>query len=404
MFAEGSFCTLSCADRAAEPRVALRKRFVTVVALLTAGLVAGCGGGSAKTDPPAAGASAAHRLLVQTFDGHRTITSGVMSVSLKVMLRGSSTIKQPLELSFGGPFMRGGGGKPLQSDFTVAISGQGHHGSLQVISAGGKGYITVSGHSYELPASNFKSVESGLGSLLSSGGAAGVKFDTSALGKLGIHPLDWLSDPKILSRNASTGGAATTWIHATVDTTAMLQDLNKLLAKSGSLGIRGTSSLPKSISASTQERIAKALGSPPTVDVWTGNNDKIVRKVIVRATIPVTGQTRTRLGGTTAIAVTLAFGYSELNQPQTITAPTSVEPYTVLRSKVAALLQEIEGALVTGALNGGTTTGTTTTGTTTAGAGTTTISGVTNRYSECISKAAGDVKKMLKCASLLGSG
>jgi hypothetical protein len=29
---------------------------------------------------------------------------------------------------------------------------------------------------------------------------------------------------------------------------------------------------------------------------------------------------------------------------------------------------------------------------------------VTNRYSACISNAAGDVRKMLKCAPLLGSG
>ena len=128
--------------------------------------------------------------------------------------------------------------------------------------------------------------------------------------------------------------------------------------------------------------------------------------------------------------VTLAFGYTEVNQPQTITAPTSVEPYSVLRSKVAALLKEIEEALVTGSptsgttttgatttgatttgatttgatTTGATTTGTTTTGTTTPSTGTTTISGVTNRYSACISKAAGDVRKMLKCAPLLGSG
>jgi len=332
-------------------------------------------------------------------DGHHTINSGVMSLSVKVMLRGSSTIKEPLELSFGGPFTRGGAGKPPESDFTIALSGQGHHGSLRVISAGGKGYITVSGHSYQLPASNFKSVESGLGSLPSSGGTSGVKSNTSALGKLGIQPLDWLSDPKILSRNASMGGVATTWIHATVDTTAIVRDLNKLLAKSGSLGITGTSSLPKSIRASAQKQFAKALGSP-SFDVWTGNSDKIVRNLIVRATIPVTGNSRTRLGGTTAIAVTLAFGYSEVNQPQTVTAPTSVEPYTVLRSKVATLLQQIEGALVTASPNGGTTT----TGTTTPGTGPTTIPGANNRYADCISKAAGDVKKMLRCASLLGSG
>ena len=396
MFAKGSFCTLSCADRVAESSVALRKGFITVVALVTAGLIAGCGGGSSNTDPPAAGSSAAHGLLVQTFDGHHTINSGVISFSVEIMPRGSSTITQPLELSFGGPFTRGGTGKPPESDFTIAISGQGHHGSLQVISAGGKGYITVSGQSYQLPASNFKSVESGLGSL-PSGGAAGVKSDKSALGKLGIHPLDWLSDAKIMKRNSSMGGVATTWIHATVDTTAMLRDLSNLLGKAGSLGVAGANSLPKSISASTRKRLATTLGSP-TFNVWTGTSDKILRNLIVRARIPITGQSRTRLGGMTSVVVKLAFGYTEVNQPQTITAPPSVEPYSVLRSKVAALLRELEGALLTGTGTGGTTTTGTGTG------GTTTISGVTNKYTDCINRAAGDVRKMLRCASLLGSG
>jgi hypothetical protein len=394
----------------------LRKGSITVVALVTAGLVAGCGGASSKTDPPAAGSSPAHRLLVQTFDGHHTITSGVISVDFKVAPSGSSTIKSPFELTFGGPFSRAGAGKPPESDFTIAISGQGHHGSLQVISAGGKGYITVSGQSYQLPASSFKSVESGLGSVGSSSGASGAKSGTSALGKLGIHPLDWLSNPQIVRSSSTVGGVATTHVHATVDTTAMLHDLSKLLGKaellerSKSLGTGGTSSLPKSISASAQKKLAKALGSP-TVDVWTGASDKVIRRLTIDANIPITGHTtRTQLGGMTSLAVTLEFGYTEVNQPQTITAPASLEPFSVLRSKVAPLLQEIESALVTASPTGGTATTTTgatatgTGGTTTTGTGTTTISGVTNRYSDCINKAAGDVRKMLKCASLLGSG
>ena len=392
----------------------MRKGFITVVALVTAGLVAGCGGVSSKTDPPAAGSSAAHRLLVQAFDGHHTITSGVISLDFKVTPSGSSTIKSPFELSFGGPFTRDGAGKPPESDFTIAISGQGHHGSLQVISAGGKGYVTVSGQSYQLPASSFKSVESGLGSVGSPGSTSGGKSDTSAFGKLGIKPLDWLSNPQIVQSSSKVGGVAATHVHATVDTTAMLGDFSKLLGKAESLesakslGAGGTSSLPKSIAASAQKKIAKALGSP-AVNVWTGASDKIIRKLTIEVNVPVTGHTRTQLGGMTSLAIALDFGYSEVNQPQTITAPASLQPFSVLRSKVAALLQEIDGGLVTG--TGTTTTGTggtTTTGaggTSTTGAGrTTTISGVTTRYSDCINKAAGDVRKMLKCASLLGSG
>ncbi len=377
----------------------LRKGLITAVALVTAGLVAGCGSGSSKPDPPApSGSSAARQLLTQTFDGHHTINSGVITLGVKVVPTGSSTVTQPLEFSFSGPFTSTGGKLP-ESDFTINVSAQGQHGSLQVISAGGKGYITVSGQSYRMPAASFKNLESGFGSLASSGGSSTSTSGSGAFRKLGIQPLDWLSNPQIVG-NSTVNGVATTQVHASVDTSAMLHDVSKLLGKTSSLGVSGTSSLPQSLSASTQKRIADALGSP-SFDVWTGKSDKILRKLTVSATVPVTGQERTLLGGMTSAAFTLDFEYSDLNQPQTINAPTSVKPYSVFQSKVDTILQEIESGLVSGSLSGGTDTGTFTS---TIQSGASTVANADKKYTNCITAAGGDVKKMQKCSSLLGSG
>jgi hypothetical protein len=318
----------------------------------------------------------------------------VITLDVKVVPAGSSTITQPLELSFSGPFTSTAGKLP-ESDFTIDVSAQGQHGSLQVISAGGKGYIAVSGQSYVMPASSFKSLESGFGSLANSGGASASGSGSGAFAKLGIHPLDWLSNPQIVG-SSTVNGAATTEVSAKVDTSAMLHDISKLLGKAGSLGVSGASALPQSLSAATQKRIATALGSP-SFDVWTGKSDKIVRKLTVSATIPVTGQIHTLLGGMTSAAVTLGFEYSDLNQPQTITAPTSVKPYSVFQSKVDTLLQEIESGLVSGSLTGGTTTGT-------IQSGPSTVTSGDKKYTNCITAAKGDVKKMQKCSSLLGGG
>jgi hypothetical protein len=374
----------------------LRKGLITAVALVTAGLVAGCGGGSSKPDPPAAGgSSSAQQLLVQTFDGHHTINSGVLTLDVKVVPGGSSTVTEPFEFSFSGPFTSTSTSKLPESDFTIKVSAQGQHGSLQVISAGGKGYITVSGQSYVMPASSFKSLQSGFGSLADSGGASASGAGSGAFSKLGIHPLDWLSNPQIVAAGSTVGGVATTQVHASVDTAAMLRDVSKLLGKSGSLGVSGTSALPQSLSASTQRRIAKALGSP-SFDLWTGKRDKIIRALMVHATIPVSGQVSALLGGMTSAAVTVDFAYSDLNQPQTITAPTSVKPYSVFQSKVDTILQEVESGLVSGSLSGvgtGTVTGTIVPGT-----------NRDRKYTNCITAANGDVKKMQKCSSLLGSG
>jgi hypothetical protein len=386
MFGPRVFCTLPCV---AGPRQILRRALFIATPLVTAVLVAGCGGGSSKHPSSSAGSAAAHRLLAQTFDGHHGINSGVITLDLRVVPTGSSSIKGPIELAFGGPFMDKGTGKLPESDFTISISAEGHQGALQVISAGGKGYITVSGQSYRMPASSYKSLESGLGSLAASGTASGTKSGQSAFSKLGIKPLGWLIRPQIVG-SATVGGVATQHVRAGLDATAMLHDFSRLLGKVGSLGVSAASSLPTSISSATQRSIARALGSP-SFNVWTGAADKLIRKLTVSATVPVTGATRTALGGMRSATLTLGFEYSRVNQPQTITVPTTTKPYSVFRAQFSTILQEIESGLV------GSGSDTSTTG----GSGGT---GTDQKYTHCITAAAGDVAKMQKCSKLLAAG
>lgn len=352
-------------------------------------MVAGCGGGAEKHKTGATGTAAAHRLLVQTFQGHHPITSGVIRVELKVVPHGSRTIKGPMTLSFGGPFTNQGADRLPESDFAIAVSAEGHTGALHVISAGGKGYITVGGQSYRMPGSSFKSLESGFGSLASSGTGSSSQ---GALSSLGMRPLNWLIDPRIAG-TGSVDGVTTTVVRAALDTRAMLHDFSDMLSRAGSLRISGAGSLPHSISEATQRTIAHALGSP-SFTVWTGTGDKLIRRLAVSASVPVSGATRTELGGMRSAAITLVFEYSQVNEPQTISAPTVTKPYSVFRAQVSTVLQEIEGALLTGSMGSGSGTGTGSSGGLPAD----------QKYTECITAAHGDVAKMQKCSKLLATG
>jgi hypothetical protein len=334
---------------------------------------------------------------VQTFDGHHPITSGQIALDLTIVPRGSSKISGPIEFSFGGPFMNQGAGKLPESDFTISISAEGHRGALQVISADGKGYITVGGQSYLMPHSSYKSLESGFGSLASAGAGSGSgtgAASKSAFSALGIKPLGWLIAPQIVGRS-TVDGVATTRVRAGLDAKAMLADFSRLLGKTGSLGVSGSSSLPHSLSAATQRSIAHALGSP-SFNLWTGVSDKLIRKLTVSATIPVTGGTRTQLGGMRSARITLGFQYSDVNQPQTFSVPTATKPYSVFRAQFATVLQEIESALFTGSGSPGTNTGTITS----ASGGV----AADPKYTQCITGAHGDVAKMQKCSKLLATG
>jgi hypothetical protein len=73
-----------------------------------------------------------------------------------------------------------------------------------------------------------------------------------------------------------------------------------------------------------------------------------------------------------------------------------VRPFTEFQKKVAAFVQALQGAAA-GVIGGG---AGSSSGGASPGAGTSTS---VQKYSQCIQQAGGDVAKMQKCASLLGS-
>ncbi len=367
-----------------------------LAAALAAVVLAACGSSSS-------GSGNASSLLKQTFGGSHTVNSGNLTLSLSISPAGSSTLKGPITLSFGGPFQSLGKGKLPKSNFNVSISALGHTGTLGILSTGTNGYVSMQGTSYQLPAATFQKLESSFAQLASSpGGGSGGGSGSGALGKLGINPLRWLVNPSVQGSD-TVAGASTTHIRAGVNVSALLADLNTFLGKASSLGVSGASSIPHGISTATQSRIASEVRSP-SFDVWTGSSDKTVRKLMVGLTLPVTGQISSLLGGLSSAAITLTMQYANLNQPQTIVAPTNLAPYSQFTAKLQSILQAISSALgtaVPGTSTGGASTGT---GTSTTGSGSTGSgsAAATTKYGQCILAAGGDVAKMQKCASLVG--
>ena len=349
--------------------------------------VAACGSSTSGSSDP-------NSLLNQTFSGTHKVTSGVLDVSLTIDTSGSSVLNGPITVSFGGPFQTRGTGKLPESNFTVSASALGRSVSLGILSTGTKGYVTLQGVSYEMPQATFQKLESSFSQLASTPGASN---GSGSLAKLGIHPLKWLTHPTVVGTE-TVGGAQTTHIHAGINVDALLTDLNTFLQKASSVNVSGASSLKSGLSPATRSKIAAAV-KDPSVDIWTGTNDKTVRRVTIALTVPVTGKTSTELGGVTSADIGLTLQYANLNQPQTITPPTTVRPFSEFQTKVSAFLQALQGA-TGGALGPSSSSGGSSGGTSPS----TGTSSNVQKYSQCIQQAGGDVGKMQKCASLLGSG
>ena len=187
--------------------------------------------------------------------------------------------------------------------------------------------------SYQLPAATFQRLESSFSSITASPGASS---NANSLSKLGINPLHWLENPSVVG-SETVGGASTKHIKANVNVPALLGDINTFLAKAASAGVAGASKLPGQISTATRDKIASAVKSP-SVDIWTGSDDKMVRKLTISLTVPVSGQLSTALGGMSSARIGLTLQYEDLNQPQSIAAPTTVRPFSEFSSQLQSLL------------------------------------------------------------------
>jgi hypothetical protein len=361
----------------------LRRGLVLGAVVAAVAVLAACGSSSGGS-----GSSGnAQSLLKQTFASGKPVKSGVLGISLTLNPSGSSTFTSPISFSINGPFQSRGTGKLPQSNFTIAISALGRKGQLGIVSTGTAGYVTLDGAAYQLPPADFQRLESGFSSVGSGQSGGG-------LSALGINPEHWLSGASVVGSD-TIGGTDTTHIRAAVNVGALLGDVNTLLGKASSSA--GTK-LPSSIPPATQQKIAAAV-KHATVDIWTGKSDKVLRKLSLNLNVPVTGRLSTLAGGMTSAGIGFAIQYSDVNQPQTVSTPSNVRPYSEFTTKLRSVLTGIEGSAGAGAL------GSSTGSSGSAGSsGSTAAANKITKYSHCIQSAGQDVLKMQKCASILNGG
>ncbi len=368
-------------------------RYGTLAALcaLVSLLLAACGSSSSSRDP--------NTLLKQTFSGPHQINSGDLDFKLTITPTGSSTLHTPITVEFGGPFQSRGTGKLPQSNFAINVTAQGRSTSLGILSTGTAGYVVLDGASYQLPQATFQRLESSF-SQVASPSSSGSSSGT--LGKFGIQPLSWLTTPTIVGTE-NVGGASTTHIRAGVNVTALVNGFSRFLQKASGLGVSGTAKFPAGLSASTRSHIASEIQNP-SFDVWTGREDKTMRRLQLGLTIPVSGKVSTAFGGLSSATFGLRVQYSNLNQPETIAAPRNVQPYSEFQSRLQSVLQALSGGAVGSASASGSGTGSASSSATTTTTPSSSSAGSGQAaYSQCIQSAGGDIAKMQQCGALLGS-
>jgi hypothetical protein len=357
-------------------------RFVAValVALLSLFGLAACGGGGEDPD----------KVLKDTFSGAKKVASGKLDLTLTLKAEGAPNLRGPVTVKLTGPFQSQGDKKLPKFDFDLALSASGQTFRAGAVSTGSSGFLKFQGQAYSVPERIFAQFKQGYER--SQAQREGTK-ENQSFASLGVNPENWLKDPENEGEE-DVGGVKTTHIASGVDLPKLLDDVNRILSRArGQLGAQGQQ-LPDQLTPQQRKAVQDAI-EDVSFDVYTGKDDKTLRRMTIKVKFEIPEAQRQRAQGLSGGELTFDLVIDDLNKAQTVNPPASPRPFDELAQAARGALGGLGGLGGGGASGGGTATTPPA-----AGGG----DEKAQRYLQCLNEAGGDVAKAQKCADLLNGG
>ena len=346
----------------------LRPAVLLSLLLALAFAVAACGGGS---DDEVSSSTDVNELLTQTFTGSKDVKSGNLDLSLKVEAQGGeSQVQGPVSISLSGPFQAQDEGKLPKFKLEAAFEGAGQSIKAGATSTGDKGYLSFQGTDYVVEDRVFDQFKAGFEQAQKQGSDKQQSFAS-----LGMDPRKWLTDPKNAG-DSKVGDDDTVKITGGIDVAKLLDDVNNALSKASALGLGGAGQVPEKLTEQQKRAVTEAV-KDPRVEIYTGKDDTILRRLVVNLGID---DQASGSSGTVGFDVSI----TDLNEDQDIAEPADAKPFS-------ELLGQLGGLGLGGA--GGASSG--------SGSGGSSSSEDLEKFSECITEAGDDVEKARKCSDLL---
>jgi hypothetical protein len=310
---------------------------LAVVALLAAGLVAGCGGDDEGGDEDP------QQVLDETFSNDHAINSGVFDLSLGVSAEGDEG--GSFDASLGGPFQgdEDATGEFPQFDLTASLTGEGGGESIDfeggLIATSDQAFVSYQDNTYEVPQQFFDQIKQRSEQAAAHSSEQQSQDSSAVLERLGIDPSSWVTEPTN-EGNEDVEGTDTIHIHADADVPAIVKDLQSAIEQTGAGGA-------PQLSPDALQQLEDAVDEA-SIDVYTGAEDKILRRLTLNLGItPPEGDS-----GVTSADVDFSLTFSEVNEEQTIEAPSDAQSFSDLESEIGLPPGTLESGL-SGGLGGG---------------------------------------------------
>lgn len=308
-----------------------------VVVLALAVALAACGGGSSSADKtssakPTAGDSATvEKLLEQTFGPNPAASSGLLSGTINIDVKGVARFKQRISLSMSGPFRQDKGDDAPKANLSMGIALRDGAYGAELILVGNEVLIGLGTTAYQIPASISDRIRE---PLRNSDNALGA-----VLAVFGIAPRRWAKDPRIVGNERIAGVDV---IHGTagIKTKQYFLDVAKFTNLLTSLRFTEVAGLPQAVGPKVRAALVRSVTSA-TGDVYTGAEDHVMRKAKFNMTIEPSASDRRRLGGISSLKLAGELNVTEVGSPQRIAAPTARGSYPELQITLDALADSV---------------------------------------------------------------
>ena len=290
-------------------------RFVTLLALMLAAVatLAACG---EEED--------VQSILEETFAGKdKEVESGRLALGLRVTPTGGTPATGPIAARLEGPFEASEEEDGLPSfDLDVSVNAGPQAFAAGVVSTGEAGFLRFQGGTFQVPEQIFAQFRQGY--LQSRQESEQGGDSPQSFASLGIDPRGWLRDPRIVGEE-EVGGADTTHIRAGIDVARLLRDINRLLSQAAELGVTEPDQTPQQLTDEQRRLITEAVRSAQ-MDLWTGEDDRILRQLRLQVDYAVPEEAQEEARGLTSGQLALELTIADLGDDQEIEAPEGARP------------------------------------------------------------------------------
>jgi hypothetical protein len=311
------------------------KAIFAVVPLVLITALVGCGGNSGSDKTSGAKASAANspevkKLLRQTFGPNPKATSGKLSGTVDIKVKGAPRYREPVQVTLSGPFNQSGS-SPAEANLSVGLQLRGGAIGGELILIGDKVLIGLGSSAYSVPGSIAGTIRRPLSK--TSNGLASV------LNVFGVAPQRWAKDPRIVG-HAQVSGEDTIHGTAGIKTGRFFLDVARLTKVLTSLRITDITGLPRKIDRRARAALVRSVTSA-TGDVYTGAKDKVLRRATFDMTLKPSSKDRRTLGFS-SLALKGELNVTDVGTPQQIKAPRVSGTFADLQTTFDALAESVK--------------------------------------------------------------